>query len=420
MRWDDMDDMDYFALDGYDPNQFKVKVLKDFCRGTIFGDVERGRGIAGCRRAIWLDERDNTPNGGTAEIRQHKNPLTATGLYRALEIPRFNNERLPHASRRLIYIADLDPACIRALAETASVHQSEGLRDAIYKYLTFQTSIEVKISSVGFPTFQLHLHIPFFILSKCSPPKASTSTIETKPSRRWTDLSFLRLDGLKSQAQDSTEVWGMQEAQISCVIIGTDDWRWVGYGFVDSEVDGLLDECDEEELQFDQIADRELYTHSPVQQPRNYWIRVFQIRIASIGKQWEHNLYRLQRAIDTHFTQDPARPSLSNKSERQLAEVEAAFDWTLKTLEILRRLTAALSDTLDAWAKFSAPGGDIGYFEDKDSNPQHSSNIQRLHTIRRVFGELEGVYKAFLVLNKRCADYISTVSNARLYSGISY
>jgi hypothetical protein len=174
------------------------------------------------------------------------------------------------------------------------------LRDAIYKNLTFQTSIEVNIPSAGFLNFQLDLHIPFFILEKCVPPKTSAGTIKTKPARQWTDLSFLRLDGLESQAQDSAEVWGMQEAQISCVVTGTDDWRWVAYGFVDSEVDGLLDDCSEADLCFDQIARGELEARFPVRQPRNYWIRVFQIRLASIGKQWEHILYRLQRAIDTH------------------------------------------------------------------------------------------------------------------------
>ena len=119
------------------------------------------------------------------------------------------------------------------------------------------------------------------------------------------------------------------------------------------------------------------------------------------------------------FTQYPARPSLSREGKQRLAEVEAAFDWAHRTSDILRRLTGALSDTLDAWAKFSAPGGDIGYFEDSDSKPQHSNNIRPLHAIKKVSWKLERVYKAFLALNKRCADYISTVSKTRLFGRIS-
>ena len=105
---------------------------------------------------------------------------------------------------------------------------------------------------------------------------------------------------MEYQAQDSAEVWGMQEAQISCIIIGANDWLWTGYSFVDSEVDGILSDCCEEDMYFDQIAGGEIDARLPIRQPRNYWMRVFQIRITSIGKQWEHNLYRLQRAIDTH------------------------------------------------------------------------------------------------------------------------
>ncbi len=119
------------------------------------------------------------------------------------------------------------------------------------------------------------------------------------------------------------------------------------------------------------------------------------------------------------MTQNPASPSLSRKKERRLAEIEAAFDRALRTSEILRRLAGALSDTIDAWAKFSAPGGDIDYFEDSESKPQQSRNTQSLHAIKKIFSKLEGIYKAFLALHKRCADYINIVSKTWLYGGTS-
>jgi hypothetical protein len=43
------------------------------------------------------------------------------------------------------YIANLDPYYILALAETASDHQVEALRDAIFKHIALQTSIRVRI-----------------------------------------------------------------------------------------------------------------------------------------------------------------------------------------------------------------------------------------------------------------------------------
>lgn len=137
-------------------------------------------------------------------------------------------------------------------------------------------------------------------MRKRPPPHVSNGTIKTKPPRRWFDLSFLNFDGLESEAQDPTEVWGMQEAQISCVISGIDDWLWVGYRFVDSDVDGFLADFPKEDMQFDQIACQRLDANRSIWQPRSYWVKIFELRIASIGKQWEFNLYKLQCAIDAH------------------------------------------------------------------------------------------------------------------------
>jgi hypothetical protein len=54
---------------------------------------------------------------GSKVARDYKNPLTATGLFRALDKLRFNDEHLPDAARRLVYVTDLSPACIYALEE---------------------------------------------------------------------------------------------------------------------------------------------------------------------------------------------------------------------------------------------------------------------------------------------------------------
>jgi hypothetical protein len=80
---------------------------------------------------------------------------------------------------------------------------------------------------------------------------------------------------------------------------------------------------------------------------------------------------------------------------------------------ILRRLTDILSNTLDAWARFSSSDGDISYFEDNDGNGLPWSSSRSLHAIKQVFWKLEGVYKAFLELSKRCSEYMNAVSKIR-------
>lgn len=290
-----------FICSGNENYPLEVEVLGDFCRGISLEDVKAGRGRAGTQKAVWVDERNGSPNlEGSGDARKHENPLTATGLFRALEKPRYGDEYLPDAARRLIYITDLDPACIRALAATASYQQALVLRNAIFQYLSFQTSIAVKIPSTGFLSFQLDLHLPFFILGKSIPPEKSEGKFNIKPWRGWTDLSFLKINKFDFRPQKPMEVWGIQEAQISCIVAGSDHWRWVGYGFVDSEVDGVLAEPYDTNLLQDQIAAGEIEVSFPIWTPRDYWIRVFELRIGYVRGQWEYLIYKLELGINQY------------------------------------------------------------------------------------------------------------------------
>ncbi|KAF2194232.1 hypothetical protein K469DRAFT_651442 [Zopfia rhizophila CBS 207.26] len=297
----DGDELGIFMDSGVTDSQYEMEVLEDFCRGISLEDIESGLNTAGSRRAVWIDDREgNLELEGSGNPRQYENPLTATGLFRALKTPRYNHKALPDVTRRLIYVTDLDPACIHALAATASWHQTPVLRNAIYKHLIFQTSIAVKVPSLGFLTFQLDLHLPFFLLRKCTPPGESVGKTSTKPRRQWTNLSFLKLDISKSQEQEPKNTWGIIEAQISCVITGSDEWRWVGYSFVDAEIDGFLTDLFEEDLSFDQIACRALPTDMPIWRPRDYWLRVFEIRIEQVRKEWEYLIYKVELSVNQY------------------------------------------------------------------------------------------------------------------------
>ncbi|KAH8745762.1 hypothetical protein BGZ57DRAFT_836771 [Hyaloscypha finlandica] len=294
----DGDDLGIFYIDSEDTAApLEVDVVESFCQGTSFEDVKKGKGLAGSWRNVWLDERNSLDLAGvgTAETREHENPLTATGLLRALEPQRFNHKKLHDAGRRLIYISDLNPDCIHALAATVSGLHARALRSAIYRHLIFRPSISIKIPTKPCLTFQLELHLPFFILRKSTPPNIY-GTVKTKPDRRWTDLSFLELDNFNSK--ESNEVWSIQETQISCVVTGTDDWRWTGYGFVDAEVDGLLVDACEENMRFDQIASGIIEANSPIWSPRDYWIKVLEFRIIRITREYENLLHKLNLAFD--------------------------------------------------------------------------------------------------------------------------
>jgi hypothetical protein len=294
----DEDILGFFLNSGNTTFPCEVEVIEEFCWGASLGDLVSGIGTAGHRKAAWLNDRGGSPDlTGIGHKRQYDNPMTATGLYRALKKPRFNHEGSPDAERRLIYIADLDPAYILALAKTVSCQQLSVLREAIYKHLVFHASIAVKISTTGYRTFQLDLHLPFFKLRKSKSPEAHTGKINTKPRRHWRDLSFLKLTSseLRDQGPPSeirgeyTEVWGLYETQISFVITGTNDWRWVGYAFFDTEFDDYLD-LPETGMSFDPSLDptaSEPGLNNPIWTPRDYFLKVFEIRMEQVRKEWE-------------------------------------------------------------------------------------------------------------------------------------
>jgi hypothetical protein len=292
----------FFATSGNMDSRSELEEVKDFCRDESLTDVITGKGPAGLQRIAWIDDRNSGPYLGSKAARDYKNPITATGLFRALEEPQFNHKHLPDAARRLIYVTDLSPACIYALIATATWLQANALRDAISKHLAFQTSIAVKIPSDGITTFQLDLHLPFFILDESAPPPEPLKGSSVKPRRRRIDLSFLKLDPSEPQreVQEPKEVWGIQEAQISCVVAGTDNWRWIAYGFVDTEIDGVLAESSYDELSFDQIAAVKLKANTPIWSPRDYWIRVFEIRIDYVSKQWLYLIRKLEHSVNQY------------------------------------------------------------------------------------------------------------------------
>ncbi|TVY59342.1 hypothetical protein LCER1_G000736 [Lachnellula cervina] len=404
----DGSELDMF-LGSYEDTQSRcaAEVVEEFCRGVCFGDVVRAKGRAGQWRSAWLDDRSCIPElEGRGNARQYENPLSATGLYRALKRKRFEDDDSPDAARRLIYITDLEPAYIHALAATASSRQVPVLRNAIYRHLRFQSSIEVSVPSSGFLTFALHLHLPFFLIRDTHPNEPITG-VNTKPSRNWTDLSFLQLDNPKSQDQESNKVWGMYEAHFSCVITGSDEWRWVGYSFVDAEIDGFLHESSEEDLSFDPIASGRLEANLPIWRPREYWLRVFEIRIEQVRIELEYLIYKVDAGFYRCVKDNEDAFMLSGRSmiaQEDDAKIKAAFDWTVQAADILYRLEAALSSMVDAWKAFSNSDGDINYFRDTEVSKISPNARRSLHNINTTFQKFEEFRKKLHLLSRQCSQ----------------
>jgi hypothetical protein len=85
-------------------------------------------------------------------------------------------------------------------------------------------------------------------------------------------------------------------------------------------------------------------------------------------------------------------------------------NWTLQTMDLLRRLDGVLSYTVEAWKSFDSPDGDIGYFRDTDAAAISPNARRSLNVIRAIFRQLQGSQKDIGRLDKRCSHFSKAVS----------
>ncbi|KAH8588290.1 hypothetical protein B0O99DRAFT_693577 [Bisporella sp. PMI_857] len=404
----DGDDFGIFLRDSEDsvPSS-KVGEVEEFVRGACLDDLKSGAGTAGQRRGAWLDDRSTPCSTTTRCVREYERRLTATTLYRLLKLPRYGLPDTPDANRRLIYIQNLDPYYILALAQTSSFHQVTVLRDAIWKHLALQTSIRVKIPHIGYPIFQLELHIPYLALRPGPPKVPSLKKVNRNPPRQWTDLSFLAIESSKLQDQG---VYGIHEAQISVVICGSDNRRWVGYGFVDKKFDDEdMGDAQEEGILDDPIASDygRIDANLPLWDPREYFLSIFEIRIDQVLKEWEFLVRTVERSIKRYRTQHSFTLSPQPGKEGDQAEdIKKSFDWTHQTMDLLSQLLDVLSETIKAWEIFNSPSGDINYFSDiySSQDAQQPRTRLSLRAIKETMETMEGLQQKLFLLDKSCRN----------------
>lgn len=86
----DGDELKVFLQDFEESGQgtsYLIEELQEFCQGTSLDDLKSGIGVAGQRRAAWLDDRTWCSDATGKVVREYQNPLTATGLYQILNAP---------------------------------------------------------------------------------------------------------------------------------------------------------------------------------------------------------------------------------------------------------------------------------------------------------------------------------------------
>jgi hypothetical protein len=86
-------------------------------------------------------------------------------------------------------------------------------------------------------------------------------------------------------------------AQFSCLIVGQDDFRWVTYAFVDSDLDD--EDSDEEGSEYleDPICAAPVDANRPFWRAREYFLQVFELRVMQIQRKWQSVIREVERSI---------------------------------------------------------------------------------------------------------------------------
>ena len=149
--------------------------------------------------------------------------------------------------------------------------------------------------------FQLAFHLPYYAWrSSQKSYEDHRQYANGDPLRHSQDISFLNWKACGSSSF-------LYEAQISCVLAGSDDWRWVAYCFVDTYFDAL-EEARESVLSYhedslsngmraDPLTFGVASADDPIQKPREYFLMVFRIRIDQVKREWQQVVAKVQQSV---------------------------------------------------------------------------------------------------------------------------
>jgi hypothetical protein len=85
--------------------------------------------------------------------------------------------------------------------------------------------------------------------------------------------------------------------------------------------------------------------------------------------------------------------------------MKESFDWALKAINLLSRLSSVLCDTVEAWKSFESPEEDLGYFRDISLSAHRS-----LCAIKLIFRQLQRNLRRLSLLKDCCSKFSSSVS----------
>ncbi|KAF2252341.1 hypothetical protein BU26DRAFT_255701 [Trematosphaeria pertusa] len=207
-------------------------------------------------------------------------------------------------------------------------------------------------------------------------PEMRSSIARSIRKRGSTDLSFLDMGSYE-----------LYEMHFSLTIVGRDESRWDAYAFEhrepDDEFGQTIDELAEdpdimmEDPVIGSVEEESCDANHPIWSPRNYYIRVTEMRSKQVLKEWTHLIRKLERTIKIrHHPHALFCQSCVNPQPAETESSKLALEWSSQTLDLLQRLRIPLKRTIHHWNRFSASDGDISYLLDLCREELRLENIR--------------------------------------------
>lgn len=124
------------------------------------------------------------------------------------------------------------------------------------------------------------------------------------PLRQFWDLPVLST--VPSTTNKPREDYSIYEAQLSIVVTGIDNWTWTAYGFCDTYFESHKSNNRKQSKDYstvlDPLAACKIRAEPPLCSPRAYFLRVLEIRIHGIRREWNFICSRIEENVASYVS----------------------------------------------------------------------------------------------------------------------
>ncbi len=163
------------------------------------------------------------------------------------------------------------------------------------------------LQSTGFRTFSLDFHIPYYVLRQSNGIlQDRRKNFDGAPLRQSWDLTSLFKSTDTNKSTSTDRPYALHEAQISIAVTGIDHYIWTAYGFVDTyfgseeSVEGY-DQMKGRHCRRwgrpDPLAAGRIVVDEPIWGPREYFMKVFEVRINQVAREWSYIGVKMEEEV---------------------------------------------------------------------------------------------------------------------------